>query len=215
MCFLEGIEIVGFTSKILRESFGRIATGLESASDQLNAIDAKIGDGDLGVTLTRCGRGVREVIAQFPEDIGMALMMCVQTITKISGASFATLLATALLSVAKVTKGRKDVPWSDIPELLRIAEEAMMARGKAALGEKTVLDAVHAFRLSTQGLDDPQKILDTGTETVREAIEHFRYQPNMAGRARIWSEKSVGLDDPGMVAFMLMVESLRIEEETA
>lgn len=209
MCFLEGIGILNFTSQILGESFGRIATALESVSDQLNGIDAKIGDGDLGVTLTRCGRSVREVIAQFPEDIGTALMMCVQAITKISGASFATLLATALSSVARVTKGRKEVPWSDIPELLRVAEEAMMARGKAALGEKTVIDAVHAFRLSTQGLDDPQLILDTGIQAVREAIEHFRYQPNMAGRARIWSEKSVGLDDPGMVAFMLMVESLR------
>jgi dihydroxyacetone kinase-like protein len=211
---LEGIGIVNFTSQILGEGFGRIATGLELASDQLNGIDAKIGDGDLGVTLTRCARSVREVIAQFPEDIGMALMMCAQAITKISGASFATLLATALSSVARVTKGRKEVPWSDIRELLRVAEEAMMARGKAALGDKTVIDTVHAFRLSTQGLDDPQMILDTGTQAVREAIEHFRYQPNKAGRARIWSEKSVGLDDPGMVAFMLMVESLRIEEES-
>ena len=212
MCFLESIGIVGLTSIILGESFGRIAKGLESAADQLNDIDAKIGDGDLGVTLTRCARSVREVIAQFPEDIGMALMMCVQAITKISGASFATLLATALLSVARATKGRKEVPWSDIPELLRAAEEAMMARGKAALGEKTVIDAVNAFRLSTQGLDDPQMVLDTGAQAVREAIEHFRNLPNMAGRARIWSEKSVGLDDPGMVAFMIMVESLRTKE---
>jgi dihydroxyacetone kinase-like protein len=214
VCFLESIGIVDFTSKILGESFGRIATALELAAEQLNEIDAKIGDGDLGVTLTRCGRSVREVITQFPEDIGMALMMCVQAITKISGASFATLLATALSSVARVTKGRKEVPWGDIPELLRVAEEAMMARGKSALGEKTVIDTVHAFRLSTQGLDDPQMILDTGAQAVHEAIEHFRYQPNMAGRARIWSEKSVGLDDPGMVAFKIMVESLRIKEET-
>ena len=213
MCLLEGIGTVGFTSKNLGESFGRISTGIESAADRLNEMDAKIGDGDLGVTLTRCGRSVREVIPQFPEDIGTAFMMCVQAITKISGASFATLLATALLSVAKATKGRKEVPWSEIPELLHGAEEAMMARGKAALGEKTVIDTVHAFRLSAQGLDDPQKILDTGTQAVRETIEHFRDQPIKAGRARIWSEKSAGLDDPGMVAFKFMLESLRIERE--
>ncbi len=140
--------------------------------------------------------------------------MCAQAITKISGASFATLLATALLSVAKATKGRKEVPWSDIPELLRGAEEAMIARGKAALGEKTIIDTVRAFRLSVQGLDDPKRILDTGTPAVHETIEHFRDQPIKAGRARIWSEKSAGLDDPGMVVFMFMLESLKIEQET-
>jgi phosphoenolpyruvate---glycerone phosphotransferase subunit DhaL len=208
MCLLEGVT-VGFTSKILGESFDRVATGIELVCDQLNAIDAKIGDGDLGVTLTRCARGVRQVIPQLPEDIGMALMMCVQAITKASGASFATLLATALLSMAKSTKARKEVPWSEIPELLRVAEEAMMVRGKAAIGEKTVIDTVHAFRTSIQGLDDPQQILDTGSRAVREAIEHFRGQPNKAGRARIWSERSIGLDDPGMVAFEAMLEILR------
>jgi dihydroxyacetone kinase-like protein len=37
----------------------------------------------------------------------------------------------------------------------------------------------------------------------------MRNQPNKAGRARIWGEKSVGLDDPGMIAFKLMLESLK------
>jgi phosphoenolpyruvate---glycerone phosphotransferase subunit DhaL len=197
------------TSKILGEAFARAADGVESLSEQLNALDAKIGDGDLGVTLTRCARGVREVIPQLPEDIGTALMMCVQAVTKVSGASFATLLATALLSVAKVTEGRKEVPWSELPDLLQAAEEAMLSRGKAVLGEKTVIDAVHAFRSSIQGLEDPQQILDTGLNAVNRAIEDFRGRPIKAGRARIWSEKSIGLDDPGMVAFKVMLDSLR------
>jgi phosphoenolpyruvate---glycerone phosphotransferase subunit DhaL len=208
MRFLEGVGNMEFTSKLLGESFARIAHRIESHSEQLNAVDAKIGDGDLGVTLTRCARGVLEVIPQLPEDIGTALMMCVQAVTKVSGASFATLLATALLSVAKVTKGRKAVPWSELPDLLEVAEEAMMSRGKTALGEKTVVDTVHAFRSSIQGLGDPQEILDIGIKAVNEAIEHFRSYPNKAGRARIWSEKSIGLDDPGMVAFKVMLDSL-------
>ncbi len=209
MRLLESIGHMELTSKILGQGFARIANGIESNSELLNAIDAKIGDGDLGVTLTRCARGVREVIPQLPKDIGTALMMCVQVVTKVSGASFATLLATALLSVAKETKGREAVPWNELPDLLQVAEEAMIRRGKAALGEKTVIDTIHAFRSSIQGLDDPQKILDAGIRAVNEAIEHFRGQPNKAGRARIWSEKSIGLDDPGMVAFKVMLDSLR------
>ena len=136
-------------------------------------------------------------------------MMCVQAVTKVSGASFATLMATAFLSVAKVTKGRKTVPWSELPDLLQVAEDAMASCGKAALGEKTVIDAFHAFRSSIPGLDDPQKILDAGTGAANEAIESFRGRPIKAGRARIWSEKSIGSDDPGMVAFKVMLDNLR------
>ena len=209
-----GFEMMQFTSKILGETFKRVADGIELHSEQLNAVDAKIGDGDLGVTLTRCARGVREVIAHLPEDIGAALMICVQAVTRVSGASFATLLATALLSVAKLTKGRKAVPYSEMPELLRVAEEAMSSRGKAGLGEKTVLDAVHAFRSSIQGLDDPQEIVAAGSRAVDEALEHFRGLPNKAGRARIWSDKSIGLDDPGMVAFRVMLDSLTQPSDT-
>jgi phosphoenolpyruvate---glycerone phosphotransferase subunit DhaL len=47
---------MGLSTGILQESLGRIAAKVEMAADELNALDAKIGDGDLGVTLNRCAR---------------------------------------------------------------------------------------------------------------------------------------------------------------
>ena len=177
--------------------------------DELNALDAKIGDGDLGVTLTRCAKAILEILPPIPEDIGLAFMNYVQAVTKVSGASFATLLSTALMSLAKVTKGRTEIPWSEISDLLNAANEAMIARGKAVRGEKTVIDAVEAARVATMGLSDPGDILEAAKNAVHGIIEKMRNQPNKAGRARIWGEKSVGLDDPGMIAFKLMLESLK------
>jgi len=200
---------MGLTSKVLAESLGRVAKNIETRADELNGLDAKIGDGDLGVTLTRCARSVAEILPTLPEDVGKAFMNCVQAVTKVSGASFATLLATSFMAVAKATKGRAEVPWGEVSDLLRIARDAMMARGKAALGEKTVIDAVEAARFATASLDDPQRIVEAAIRAVQEVIERMRSLPNQAGRARIWSEKSVGLDDPGMVAFKFMLESLR------
>jgi len=137
-------------------------------ADELNALDAKIGDGDLGVTLTRCARGILEILPRLPEDVGMVFMSCVQAITKVSGASFATLLATSFMGVAKATKGRSEVAWEEVSDLLRISRDSMMARGKAALGEKTVIDAVEAARLATVGLDDPGAILDAAIKGIGE-----------------------------------------------
>lgn len=200
---------MALTSKGLAEGLGRIATKMEAVASELNALDAKIGDGDLGVTLIRCSRGVMDILPDLSEDVGMAFMKCVQALTKVSGASYATLVASGLMSVAKVTKGRTEIPWSEVSDLLGAAGEAMMARGKTALGEKTVIDAVDAARSATVSLDNPNAILEEAMKAVNEVIERMRNQPNKAGRARIWSDKSIGLDDPGMVAFRFMLESLK------
>jgi hypothetical protein len=42
-----------------------------------------------------------------------------------------------------------------------------------------------------------------------KCLDHFRNQPARQGRARIFGEKSVGKDDPGMVAFQRIIEGLK------
>ncbi len=67
---------------------------METVADELNALDGQLGDGDLGVTMTRGGRALQDILPTLPEDVGMALMACAQAITKVSGSSYGTLLAT-------------------------------------------------------------------------------------------------------------------------
>ena len=52
-------------------------------------------------------------------------------------------------------KGREAVEWSELSQLVTTAREALQARGKASLGDKTVLDAMYAIELATVGLADP------------------------------------------------------------
>ncbi|MBT3359677.1 MAG: dihydroxyacetone kinase subunit L [Rhodospirillales bacterium] len=199
---------MALTSKELAEGFALVAAKMETSGDELNALDAQIGDGDLGVTMIRISRGVSEVLDDLPDDVGMAFMKCVQAITKVSGSSYATLVATALMSAAKACKGRDQVPWSEVSALLNGAAVAMMARGKSELGDKTVIDALDGARAAADGLDDPAEILAAVAAAVDGVIETMRDKPNRVGRARIWAEKSVGLDDPGMIAFRRMIDGL-------
>ena len=199
---------MALTSKELAAGFARVAAKMENVGDELNALDAQIGDGDLGVTMIRISRGVSEVLDDLPDDVGMAFMKCVQAITKVSGSSYATLVATALMSAAKACKGREEVEWSDVSALLNGAAIAMMARGKSELGDKTVIDALDAAGAAASGLDDPAEIIAAIATAVDGVIETMRDKPNRVGRARIWAEKSVGLDDPGMIAFRRMISGL-------
>lgn len=196
------------TSRSLAVGLRGIAAEMERAADDLNRLDAKIGDGDLGVTLVRIGRSLDEVLDDLPDDLGAAISKTVQTITKVSGSSYATLAATALMSAARPCTGRTEVPWTEMSALLAGAAEAMKARGKSALGDKTVIDAVDAAAKAVEGLDDGRAMAAAAGRAVDAVLEVMRNKPNRVGRARIFADKTIGLDDPGMVAFRRMIDGL-------
>jgi dihydroxyacetone kinase-like protein len=187
-----------------------IADHMEIVADELNAADGKLGDGDLGITMIRGSREVKTTLDDLPPEIGEALMKVAQAFTRISGSSFGTLIATGLMSAAKATRGRQEVPWSEISGLLEGAMDTMRTRGKASLGDKTILDALHAAATATSGLDEPAEILDAAQKSIIATMDQFRGQQAKIGRARIFAEKSIGLDDPGMLAFRRMLEALSL-----
>jgi dihydroxyacetone kinase-like protein len=199
----------GFTTDTLREALGCISEKLEASADELNMLDAQLGDGDLGVSLVRGARAVAAEMPNLPEDVGMALLKCAQAFTRLSGSTYGTLLATGLMNAAKATKGKTEVAWTEVSPLLGNAMQAMAQRGGGQLGDKTVLDALDAVQRATKGLDDPAALVAAADQAVDECLEQFRDKPARQGRARIFGDQSVGKDDPGMVAFKHMVEALK------
>lgn len=198
----------GLTTTVLCEAIKRIVAKLEACADELNALDATLGDGDLGVTMVRGGRSVLAELPNLPDDVGMSLLKCAQALTRLSGSTYGTLLATGLVSAAKTTKGRREVPWPEISSLLGNAIGAMSQRSGGKLGDKTLLDALESVRAATEGLQDPAALVAAADQAVAAALERFRDQPSRQGRARIFADKSVGRDDPGMVAFKRITEAL-------
>lgn len=189
----------------LRAASLRLRDAMEIEADALNAADGALGDGDLGVTMRRGSRAMADKAPDLPEDFGMALMECAQALTKVSASSYGTLLATGLMAAAKETRGRDGIDVADLPALLAAARDRMMARGKADLGGKTVLDSLDAMARALPGADDPAS---AAVRAAQEAQIAFLNRPATVGRARIFAEKSVGMDDPGMLAMTRIVKAL-------
>ena len=190
----------------LRAAAERLRDAMEREADGLNAADGALGDGDLGVTMRRGSRAVAERAEEMPEDdMGRALMVAAQAFTKTSASSYGTLLATGLMAVAKALKGREGVEAGELPGLVAAARDAMMARGKAELGGKTVLDSLDAVAKALEGAGDPA---GAAVAAAEEAQAAFRDRPATVGRARVYAERSVGMDDPGMMAMTRIVRAV-------
>ena len=196
------------TTDSIKTAATKIAQLMEESADELNAAEGLLGDGDLGITMVRGFREIIEVRDSLPDDVGMALFQCAKAFTKSSGSSYGTLLATGLMSVAKKKKGQQEIQVEEISALLNDALDAMKQRGKAELGDKTVLDVIAASSQAAKDQSDGSSVLKAINDAVTSTIDEFRSRQSKIGRARIFSEKSIGLDDPGMLAFRKMLEAL-------
>ena len=196
------------TTDSIKTAATKIAQLMEESADELNAADGLLGDGDLGITMVRGFREIIEVRDSLPDDVGMALFQCAKAFTKSSGSSYGTLLATGLMSVAKKKKGQQEIQVEEISALLDDALDAMKQRGRAELGDKTVLDVIAASSQAAKDQSDGSSVLKAINDAVTSTIDEFRSRQSKIGRARIFSEKSIGLDDPGMLAFRKMLEAL-------
>jgi dihydroxyacetone kinase-like protein len=191
----------------VRDAISRIQREVQQTAEDLCARDGQLGDGDLGITLEKAFNRLAEIAPTLPDDLGRAFAAAAAAVSKVSSSSFGTLLATGLLAAAKQAIGKTELPSTAVPDLLRAACQKMSERGSASLGDKTVLDTIDA---AARALDShPEDSVSAVIAATDETLALFRNQQSKIGRARIFSDRSVGLDDPGMVAFRVMVEALK------
>jgi phosphoenolpyruvate---glycerone phosphotransferase subunit DhaL len=194
----------------LHSALARWCDALEAAAPELNALDARLGDGDLGTTLSKCADNVRASLAAPPASLQALLKACAQACARASGSSFGTLLAVAFLTAAKHTGERAALDRDALVGLLQAVGEALSQRGGAAQGDKTMLDSLAAITSALRHAKDatPTALRAAAQAATQQALDAFRNRPNRIGRARMFAERSIGLDDPGMVAVQRMVQAI-------
>jgi dihydroxyacetone kinase-like protein len=197
-----------FTTKSIQNTITKIDQVVGPIGAELNELDGRLGDGDLGVTMINGFGNMNSVTSEMPDDIGMSLFSAAKAMTAVSGSSFGTLMATALMAAGKAAKGRSEIDWSEISELLQLGQDAMISRGGASLGDKTLLDSLDAVIKAITGINDPEVMQKAASKAAKEALVEFTDKPNKIGRARVYADKSIGLEDPGMVAICRLIDSI-------
>ena len=131
---------------------------------------------------------------------------------KVGPSTMGTLLATALMRAGKVVMGKAELAPSDLVAMLQAAEVGMQERGKAQLGDKTILDALHpaneAFAAAIaagEPVEAAGKKALAAAEAGRDAVTPRRSQ---IGRASWVGERTEGQIDPGCAALVVILAAL-------
>jgi dihydroxyacetone kinase len=196
----------------IQEAVNRVAARMPTVEAELNAADAKLGDGDTGGMLARmAGVFSGADLAGAGEDIGAAFMALARTGATSTGSSLGTLVVGAMMTLGRETRGATEIEWTRLGSLVGAVQKVMMERGKAQIGDKTIVDGLDYLARGLDGATDPETAGAKAVAAVDAALADFRERPSKVGRARMFAERSVGLDDPGMLALKDVVRAIAQE----
>ncbi|MBI6527865.1 dihydroxyacetone kinase subunit L [Proteus vulgaris] len=201
---------MNITLDMLKQAVARIATACEQSQSMLCEADSRLGDGDLGITMQKGWRQIADDAQDWPDDLSKSLFQCSKSLQKACASSFGTLQATAFMAMAKYCKENQlqEITPTDISPLLTVAYQSMMTRGKGELGQKSVLDIIYQLAEALKPILSLSELKTVALQSIDNTLNEFRQKPNLLGRARMFPEKSIGLDDPGMLAIKVIVEAI-------
>ncbi|HEY85437.1 MAG TPA: dihydroxyacetone kinase subunit L [Chloroflexi bacterium] len=191
----------------------RASNALNAQSEYLTALDQSMGDGDTGITLSKVANALLEYVEDNPvDDIAKFLMSAGMATNKAAPSTLGTLTATALMRAGKVVKGKSEIAAADLALMFNAAVEGIQQRGKAKLGDKTIVDAIHpagkAFATAVAAGDTLSKAGSkalAAAEVGRDSVTPLR---SKIGRASWLGERSEGKLDPGCAALVIVLKAL-------
>jgi len=196
----------------------KMATDMEAQKDYLCELDGAVGDGDQGVTMAIGFRAIRAGLEALKgQDIGTIITKSGLTFNGTAASTIGALLATACMRAGKEAKGKHEIGLDDLAKMVEAAQIGIQERGKAQLGDKTVLDAlaptVAVLRAAaTDGLPLAEALAKS-LAAAEEGLKATIPMKSKIGRASWIADRTVGHQDPGATSFCLMwksaVESLR------
>ena len=184
-----------------------------AARDELRDLDAAIGDGDLGVTVGDGAIAAAAALADTPADATPATVLRTvgMTLARANPSTFSALALGALLAASKELGTEPVVGYESGLRAARAGAESIATRGKSAVGDKTILDAlVPSIDAAAAAPDEP---LTAAITAAREGVERTRGLVSQRGRAAWVGERTAGHADGGATAWVRILEAVAAELE--
>lgn len=190
----------------VRAALARCRVVIERHAPALTRLDTVLGDGDHGDNLVIGFRAVDALLADLPADTppGELLRAVGHRLVAAVGGASGPLYGTAFLEAGARAGDGATIDPAVLPAMLDVAASGLARRGRCAVGDKTILDALRpaADALAATGSwTAAVQAADRGARATRPLIAR-------RGLALRLGERSVGHLDPGAVSCTLLLRAL-------
>jgi len=205
-------------TKQVQEMLIYVADKIIEQKSYLTEIDSKIGDGDHGIGMAGGmkkvknkleGQSFDNVYAVF-ETAGKAMMMSM-------GGASGIIFGSLYLAGAKGMTAQTTLVPVKMAELFRKSLTAIKERGKAQVGDKTMVDALEPAVIAMEANADQGilTMLKYAEEAAQKGVIETKQYVAKYGRAKSLMERAIGYQDPGATSVWLIVKSMREYIENA
>ncbi|GGP46326.1 dihydroxyacetone kinase subunit DhaL [Saccharothrix coeruleofusca] len=201
---------MGCTAADVADALRAAARVVAEHRDELVRLDREIGDGDHGENLNR---GFAALVSKLDENVpaspGGVLRLAATTLISTVGGAAGPLYGTAFLRAATSVGDAAELDAEAVAGALSAALEGVVARGKAEVGDKTMVDAltpaVVAARAAASG--GVRDVLTAAAEAAEMGAESTVPLVARKGRASYLGERSAGHLDPGARSTSLLLRT--------
>jgi D-erythrulose 4-kinase len=182
----------------LRSALLALAERMPARTGELRDLDAALGDGDLGLTVSAGVLAVADRINELPDTITSSALMreAAMAFASANPSTFAALVGSGMLAASAAIDDWRPLDRQAAVTIGRAMAAAIAAKGGAEAGDKTLLDVL------VPALDE----LESGAAPadlhafLNRRVEEMASWRSRRGRAAWHQERSIGLKDPGSVA---------------
>ena len=180
---------------------------------EIEKLDQEIGDGD---HIFNVQRGIKLVIELEPiiKDLSMskALNQVAMKVLSGIGGSSGALFGTLFMTMAKSSNIDEGIDYKKAIDMFANGVESVKQRGKADVGEKTMMDVlIPVANCLKQGIKNDKNLKELMRETIETAEKGMLSTKNLLatkGRASFLGERSKGHIDPGARSSQLMIKTV-------
>ncbi|WP_236738668.1 dihydroxyacetone kinase subunit DhaL [Chroogloeocystis siderophila] len=191
----------------------QFADAIAQNKEYLTQLDAAIGDADHGINMDR---GFQKVASQLPklaeQDISSVLKTVSITLISSVGGASGPLYGTFFLRASTAVAGKQELSNEDLASLLQAGLDGVLQRGKAQLGDKTMIDALSpAVTAFTQAIGQGKttsEAIQQATAAAEQGMQATIPMLAKKGRASYLGDRSIDHQDPGATSVYLMLKSL-------
>jgi dihydroxyacetone kinase len=201
---MNGVELVALVDRTLEL--------LAERTEELRDLDAAVGDGDLGITVGKGCEAVRARLQALEDPTPVRVVKAAGvSAANANPSTMAALVGGGLLAGGRVLGEADSLGRAEVLPLARAIADSVATRGKSAVGDKTILDAmvpsIDALEAAPAG-SSVASVLGAMIDAARGGVESTTALQNQRGRAAWLGERSAGHPDPGATAYLRFLEAL-------
>jgi dihydroxyacetone kinase-like protein len=204
---------VKISGETIRQWMATYAASIRDAESLLTRLDSTIGDGDHGVNMRRGMNAVSDKLEALAlDDLAGQLRIISTTLMSSVGGASGPLFGAFFLQASHATPHKPELGLNDFALAMEAGCRGVVQLGKAAVGDKTMVDSLTAAVNSLRASCTHHEAMLAALKACRKAAQHAAEAtiPMVArkGRASYLGERSAGTQDPGATSAALLFDAL-------